>query len=88
MCGSLAVSSDTLMKPTHTHTVSHDQVPESETVQELSADLVRTTSNKCPQVSQSLECVVVRFDQKSDAHHGHVITDGAPPNNRLQKVKL
>lgn len=74
----LAVNSGTLMKQKHIHTVSQDQVPEPEIVQELSADLARTTSNKCPQVSQSLECVVVRFYLNSDTHHGHIIIDGAP----------
>lgn len=61
-----------------TYTHSQDQVPESEIVQELSADLARTTSNKCPQDSQSLECVIVRFYLNSDTHHGHIISNGAP----------
>lgn len=74
----LAVNAGILMKQKHTHTVSQDQVPESEIVQELSADLARTTSNKCPQDSQSLECVIVRFYLNSDTHHGHIITNGAP----------
>lgn len=83
--GSLAINPGPLRKQRCTH--NQPRFLEFKIFKELSADLPRTTWIKCPQASQSLECVVTRFYLHSETHHGHIITM-VTPYKRLQKVKL